>query len=126
MEHLLAERLRVVRLIDAYGRVLTSRQQRLLRLYYLDDLSLGEIADKLDITRQAVFDSLRRSVRELQRMEELLQLLEVQYQSARRRKQVVARLEALRDAVSQLEGQVEQKALARVLEELTALRQVVS
>jgi len=34
-------------------------------MYYHDDLSLGEIAARCGVTRQAVFDSLRRSVSEL-------------------------------------------------------------
>jgi predicted DNA-binding protein YlxM (UPF0122 family) len=37
----------------------------MLRMYYHDDLSLGEIAARCGVTRQAVFDSLRRSVKEL-------------------------------------------------------------
>ncbi len=40
-------RLRLIRLLDMYGRVLTAHQQRLLHFYLLDDLSLGEIGDRL-------------------------------------------------------------------------------
>src|SRR5439155_1563464 len=69
MDRTLSERMWMVRLIEAYGRLLTAHQQRVLRLYYLDDLSLGEIAERLHVTRQAVFDGLRRSGRELRRVE---------------------------------------------------------
>jgi len=75
MERQLTERLRVVRLVEVYGSLLTSRQLRLLRMYYLSDLSLGEVADQFDITRQAVFDSLKRSVGELNRLERALHLV---------------------------------------------------
>src|SRR5881296_1203848 len=53
MDRTLSERMWMVRLIEAYGRLLTAHQQRVLRLYYLDDLSLGEIAARLHVTRQA-------------------------------------------------------------------------
>lgn len=65
----LGSRLRVIHLFDAYGTLLTLRQQRLMRFYYHDDLSLGEIAARLRITRQAVYDGLRRAIGELSRLE---------------------------------------------------------
>lgn len=125
MDRSLAERLRVIHLIDAYGRLLTARQQRLLRLYYLDDLSLSEIAEQLAVTRQAVYDSLHRSVFELQWLEDTLRLLGAGVKSARRRRQVADRLDALETAVGRLNGRVERKILVRILEELAAVRRAV-
>jgi len=93
MDRTLSERMWMVRLIEAYGRLLTAHQQRVLRLYYLDDLSLGEIAERLHVTRQAVFDGLRRSGRELRRVEASLRLLQARDGGARRR-QVVAGVDA--------------------------------
>lgn len=125
MERALAERFKVTRLMDAYGRLLTTRQQRLLRLYYLDDLSLSEIAEQLAVTRQAVYDSLHRSVLELQWLEDTLRLLGAGVKSARRRRQVADRLDALETAVGRLNGRVERKILVRILEELAAVRRAV-
>lgn len=125
MERALAERFWVIRLIDVYGRLLTTRQQRLLRLHYLDDLSLSEIAEQLAVTRQAVYDSLHRSLLELQRLEDSLQLVGAGEQSARSRQLVTERLEALEEAVGQLRGRVERKILDRILGELAALGRAV-
>ena len=125
MERALAQRMRVIRLFDAYGRLLTTRQQRLLRFYYLDDLSLGEIAQRLEITRQAVFDSLRRSVGELQRLENSLRVVNSRDQAARHQHQVTERLEALEQALDRLQGQVEQKTLHLITDELAALRRAL-
>ena len=125
MERALAQRMRVICLFDAYGRLLTTRQQRLLRFYYLDDLSLGEIAQRLEITRQAVFDSLRRSVGELQRLENSLRVVNSRHQAARHQLQVTERLEALEQALDRLQGQVEQKTLHLITDELAALRRVL-
>jgi predicted DNA-binding protein YlxM (UPF0122 family) len=71
----LAERTAVIRLCDAYAGLLTARQQQLLRLYFQDDLSLGEIAQGLHVTRQAVFDGLRRAVGEMRHLETRLGVL---------------------------------------------------
>jgi predicted DNA-binding protein YlxM (UPF0122 family) len=71
----LAERTAVIRLCDAYAALLTAHQQQLLRLYYQEDLSLGEIAGGLCVTRQAVSDGLRRAVGEMRRLEGRLGVL---------------------------------------------------
>ncbi len=122
----LAERLRVIRLFDAYGRLLTDRQQRMVRLYYLDDLSLGEIAEQFAITRQAVYDSLRRSISELQRLEDTLQVLEERQQAARWQRQVTARVDALAKVMEQLDGLVEEGTLEPILDALLHLRRTIS
>lgn len=62
-------------LFDVYGALLTERQRELFRAYYQEDLSLGEIAEELGITRQGVYDILRRSERTLEELEEKLGLL---------------------------------------------------
>lgn len=125
MERMLADRVRVIRLIDTYSRLLTSRQQRLLGLYYLDDLSLGEIAERLAVTRQAVYDSLHRAMRELQRLENSLRLVGAEDQGGRRRQQAAARLDVLEGAIGELDGRVERKILVKILGELAALRRAV-
>lgn len=47
-------------LFDYYGKLLTEKQQEAMKLYYYHDLSLGEIAEKLKISRQGVYDHLHR------------------------------------------------------------------
>lgn len=115
MDRELTERLRVIRLFDTYGRVLSVRQQRLLRLYYHDDLSLSEIAEQDEVTRQAVFDALRRSTEELERLEGSLQVMES-------RRQLIGRLDALAAALRRLGEQVGVEAVAEVEQELASLR----
>ncbi len=121
----LTGRLWVIRLVDTYGRVLTAHQQRLLHLYYLDDLSLGEIAARLRVTRQAIFDSLRRSVRELERIEASLGIAGGRVSSAQRQRQIRTHLEAVERAVGRLRGRVADGALTRITTALTTLRRTV-
>ena len=53
---------RINDLIDLYGSLLTSNQLNILELYYMEDLSLKEIGEELNISRNAVFDTLKRSL----------------------------------------------------------------
>jgi predicted DNA-binding protein YlxM (UPF0122 family) len=71
----LVERTAVIRLCDAYAGLLTAHQRDLLRMYYGEDFSLGEIAERLRISRQAVYDGLRRAVGEMRHLEERLGVL---------------------------------------------------
>lgn len=66
---------RMALLSDFYGNLLTERQQEVIRFYYEQDLSLGEIAEHLKISRQAVHDILKRAERALEHYEQKLRLL---------------------------------------------------
>ncbi len=70
-----APRDRANRMFDAYGALLTAQQRRLLQRYYQDDLSLGEIAEQMRVTRQAVHDGLRRALVAMERYERALGLV---------------------------------------------------
>ncbi|RNF40772.1 putative DNA-binding protein [Planococcus salinus] len=76
-------------LFDFYQELLTPKQRNYMMLYYLDDHSLGEIAEAYDITRQAVYDNIRRTEAMLEEYEEKLQLFE----KFQKRQQLVAEFE---------------------------------
>lgn len=62
-------------LLDFYGQLLTSRQLEILDLHYNSDLSLGEIAEDLGISRQAAHDTIRKGKKALADYEERLGLV---------------------------------------------------
>lgn len=64
------EALEMTLLFDYYGDLLTERQRSCLDLRYNQDLSLGEIAQELGVSRQGVFDNLSRAEALLRNMEE--------------------------------------------------------
>ena len=57
-------------LFDTYGSMLTDKQRDCFDMRYNQDLSLGEIAQELGVSRQAVNDNLTRTEALLRRMEE--------------------------------------------------------
>ena len=57
-------------LFDTYGGMLTDKQRDCFDMRYNQDLSLGEIAEEMGVSRQAVNDNLTRTEALLRRMEE--------------------------------------------------------
>ena len=62
-------------LYDFYGELLNDNKKRVFEDYILNDLSLSEIADQLDITRQGVHDIVKRCTKELKDYEHRLALV---------------------------------------------------
>jgi len=62
-------------LLDFYGPLLTDRQRDVLGRHVEQDLSYGEIADDLGISRQAVHDFVRRGSDALEEYERRLGLV---------------------------------------------------
>lgn len=63
-------------LFDFYGKLLSDTQYASIKLYYILDLSLAEIGEELSITRQGVFDAIKRGEQKLYDYEENLQLVD--------------------------------------------------
>ncbi|XXM73494.1 putative DNA-binding protein [Lysinibacillus sphaericus] len=61
-------------LYDFYQSLLTPKQRSYMSLYYLDDFSLGEIAEEYEVSRQAVYDNIKRTEAMLEEYEEKLLL----------------------------------------------------
>jgi predicted DNA-binding protein YlxM (UPF0122 family) len=61
---------------DFYGKLLSPKQYQIIELYYLEDYSLSEVAEYLDITRQGVFDTLKRAEEKLFNYEKQLGLID--------------------------------------------------
>ncbi len=57
-------------LLDVYGMFLNEKQRELCDYYYNEDLSLAEIAENVDITRQGVRDQIKRAENRLLGLED--------------------------------------------------------
>lgn len=74
-ENAFEKRTRLNTYFDFYGRLLTQKQRDVFRMYYLNDYSMGEISEELHISRQGVFDVLKRAEKALEEHEEKLGLV---------------------------------------------------
>lgn len=63
-------------LFDYYGKLLKDNQANIIDLYYNQDLSLSEIAEEMNISRQGVYDALKRAEKSLIDYEEKIKLHE--------------------------------------------------
>ena len=71
----MSKNLSMCRLLDLYGGLLTDKQRDIMDMYYNEDLSLGEIADHYEISRQGVHDAIKRGDVALEEYESTLGLL---------------------------------------------------
>ena len=67
---------RINALFEFYEPLLTTKQMTYIALYYRDDYSLGEIAENYAVSRQAVYDNIRRTEKILEEYEQKLHLYE--------------------------------------------------
>jgi len=61
---------------DIYKPLLTDKQCEYIELYYHEDLSLSEVADEIGVSRNAVYDNIRRTEKLLIGYEEKLKIHE--------------------------------------------------
>lgn len=60
---------KILKLLDTYGEMLTLNQKEMVEMYYSLNLTLGEIAEMKGVSRQCVFDTLNKAVKELELLE---------------------------------------------------------
>lgn len=99
MIRLIEKKMRLGNLFAFYGELLTAKQQDILELYCHNDLSLGEISEDLEISRQAVYDTIRRSEKLLESYEDKLGLMERFDETEARMKNLVAEIDKLKSII---------------------------
>jgi predicted DNA-binding protein YlxM (UPF0122 family) len=97
-------------LYDFYYSLLTPKQQSYMSLYYLDDYSLGEIAEEYEVSRQAVYDNIKRTEAMLEEYEEkllLFQKFQERSKLLRRVKEVLNEEHPSKQAMMEMVAQLE-------------------
>lgn len=105
-------------LCEIYGKLLTKKQLEILTDYYNNDLSLSEIAENNQITRQAVRDIIKKGENKLFELEEKLLFMEKTMKQEKLLQEVLNELSKIEDASS--DKKIE-KILNHVRKELSCL-----
>ncbi len=98
-------------LLDFYGNLLTDKMRLTLDMYLNDDLSLAEIAEEEDISRQGVHDKVKRALAQLNGYEDKLGLV----------KRFLEQKQTVKDAIDLIDNKEYEdarKVLSRLSEEI--------
>ncbi len=69
------ERVNIAILMKYYGKILTDKQREILSMYVDNNLSLQEVSEELNISRQAVKDTLDKAINILNKTEDSLKFI---------------------------------------------------
>lgn len=64
-------------LFELYGKLLPPSQMQVANMYFNEDLTISEIAENLNVSRQAIFDSLKKSEKKLTLIENKVGALKI-------------------------------------------------
>ena len=98
-------------LLETYGKLLTEKQYNLLDDYYNMDLSLSEIAENENITRQAVRDNLKKGENKLFEYEEKLGIMKKTLMQEET-------ISAILSEISKIEHNSSDKEIANILQDV--------
>ena len=98
-------------LLDFYGELLTDKQRECCELHFNEDLSLAEIAEQCGVSRQGVWDNIRRGTAALEQIEEKTGLIRRFAETQKG----LDELEGIVGALLELPREAESRALAEGL-----------
>jgi uncharacterized protein len=103
-------------LLDFYGQFITERQFEIMEFHYKHDYSLTEISEHLKISRQGVYDGLKKSKIVLLEMEEKLGLLKKHRESSRKIQESLRLIASIKDHIEN--ENMENKHIKQALDQL--------
>ena len=107
-------RVRNAMLLDFYGELLTEKQRECFDLHYNEDLSLSEIAEQSGISRQGVWDNIRRAEAAMTEIENKTGLLSRFRELSRGLSSLAGKLESLSSLTEGEANDITAAALAEV------------
>jgi predicted DNA-binding protein YlxM (UPF0122 family) len=109
----LSKTTRINLLFDFYEPLLTEKQRTFLKYYFHDDFSLGEISAESGISRQAVYEHIKRAEQALEGYESKLKLLERHESLVQLTDQLVSSVNQL--SIAEHDRQALMKVIARLI-----------
>ena len=105
-------------LCQLYGKLLTEKQYEILNDYYNNDLSLSEIAQNSEITRQAVRDILKKGEKKLFEYEEKLNFMKRTLNQEKRTLNQEKKITKVLAELTKIQKDYSDKQVASVLENI--------
>ncbi len=98
-------------LLEIYNKLLTETQYQILDDYYNSDLSLSEIAQNREITRQAVRDNIKKGENKLFEYEEKLGIMQKTMKQEKKISEILSE-------ITKIQTQFSDEQIARMLEHI--------
>ena len=117
IEQRLEERVYLSMLYDFYGALLKENNRRIFEAYIQEDYSISEIAEEMEISRQAVHDADKRITKQLKGYEEKLGLLERFEQQRSEMRRLHECLQEMNISETDPRGQEIFQILSKIIEE---------
>lgn len=104
------ERFEITILLDFYGDLLTEKQREIMEMYFNDDLSLAEISENNNTSRQAIHDIIKRCQKSLLDYEDKLGLMKANNDMKAKKKEIFSKIESLNEKIddSELRNKIEE------------------
>ena len=115
----MSKNLDIIMLFDFYRNILTEKQIEVVDLYYNEDLSLAEISEHLNITRQGVRDNIKRAEGILIEMEDKLHLFE-------KHNSIMEAIGGISSEITELEENEAIATLPSVVEHISNIKDLLS
>lgn len=93
------DRIKISILMDYYRELLTEKQKNVMELYYNQDLSLSEIGELTNTSRQAIHDTIKRCNRLLTDYEDKLKFVEKIYKIKENRTLLIKKINSLEEDI---------------------------
>lgn len=103
------KKIEISMLCQIYGKLLTEKQFDYINDYYNNDLSLSEIAENYNITRQAARDNIKKGENKLFEYEEKLQIMKTTLRNEKK-------IEEILEQISKIQTNYSDKQIAKILE----------
>lgn len=110
-EEKLKDKVKMSMLCEYYGKLLTEKQYMFLNDYYNNDLSLSEIADNNEITRQAVRDIIKKGENKLFQYEEKLSFMKRMLKQNKKIAKILSQ-------ITKIQKEYSDKQIATILEQI--------
>lgn len=124
MDDKLKEKVELSILFDFYGELLKDHNKHIFEDYVLNDLSLSEIAEEQGISRQGVYDIVKRCGKQLKECEEKLNLVK-KFEETRKKVNRIKELSKEAKVSEKQDCKVSEKQDYKVIEKQDYLEEII-